>query len=301
MFRTNRSGVDADGSSRAPTPRVAIAAIGLPITLMVMIALPLASAATAPANSAASHVLRAAAPANANWPVFHGNAQLTGVSHDTAISSSNAAQLGVRWMTHTFGPVLSSPVTHYSGKLNKTLAYVANEKGFVEAIDTADGSVVWSASFGVPIHATPVVSGSHVWVGTAVSSRMIKLDANTGSVMCQVSVGPGIDDASPVVATPPGGVATLFVGVQDNGAVQGPMMAINDLTCQVEWQKTPYPEFSGTWSPDSYGVNANGVPLVIFGSGDPDCAVYALNALTGDTLWRVTSLVGGLNDFGAGT
>src|SRR5207245_252367 len=48
-------------------------------------------------------------------------------------------------------------------------------------------------------------------------------------------------------------------------------------------------------------VNANGVPLVIFGSGDPDCAVYALNANTGATLWRVASLKGGLNDFGAGT
>src|SRR5262249_33647481 len=129
MFRTNRSGVDADGSSRAPTPRVAIAAIGLPITLMAMIALPLASAATGPAKSAAGHVMRAAAPANANWPVFHGNAQLTGVSHDTSISSSNASQLGVRWMTHTFGPVLSSPVTHFRGKLHKQLAYVANGNG----------------------------------------------------------------------------------------------------------------------------------------------------------------------------
>jgi outer membrane protein assembly factor BamB len=285
----------------------ALTALGAPVA---MTATQSASAAAAPVKPAASHVLRAAAtsaaaattaPPNANWPTFHGNAQLSGVSHDTAVSTSNAAQLGVRWMTHTFGPVLSSPVTHYSGSLNKTLAYVANENGFVEAIDTADGSIVWSDSFGLPIHATPVVSGSHVWVGTAVSSRMIKLDANTGSVLCQVSLGTGIDDASPVVATPPGGVTTLFVGVQDNGAVEGPMMAINDSTCKIEWQKDPYPVFSGTWSPDSYGVNANGVPLVIFGSGDPDCAVYALNALTGAKLWRVQSLVGGLNDFGAGT
>jgi outer membrane protein assembly factor BamB len=279
------------------------------ITLVALTAVPSTSAAAATVSPAVGHVLRAkaatmataTAPANANWPTFHGNAQLTGVSHDTSIASSNAAQLGVRWMTHTFGPVLSSPVTHYSGTLNKTLAYVANEKGDVEAIDTADGSIVWSDSFGVPIHATPTVSGSHVWVGTAVSSRMIKLDANTGSVLCQLSLGPGIDDASPVVATLPGGVTTLFIGVQDNGAVQGPMMAINDSTCNIEWQRNPYPVFSGTWSPDSYGVNANGVPLVIFGSGDPDCAIYALNAKTGATVWRVTSLVGGLNDFGAGT
>jgi outer membrane protein assembly factor BamB len=294
-------------------PAGTLAALAGLIILTPLAAVPVTAAAAASLKPVTGHGMRAVstsqasgtaaavAPANANWPTFHGNAQLAGVSHDTSISASNAAHLGVRWMTHTFGPVLSSPVTHYSGSLNKTLAYVANEKGFVEAVDTASGSIVWSQSFGVPIHATPVVWGSHVWVGTAVSSRMIKLDANTGKLLCQVSLGPGIDDASPVVATPPGGVATLFIGVQDNGAVQGPMMAINESTCQVEWQKTPYPEFSGTWSPDSYGVNANGVPLVIFGSGDPDCAVYALNALTGATLWRVSSLVGGLNDFGAGT
>ena len=46
----------------------------------------------------------AAAPQFANWPTFHGNRQLTGVSGDPAISALNAGQLGVRWMTHTFGP-----------------------------------------------------------------------------------------------------------------------------------------------------------------------------------------------------
>ncbi len=240
-----------------------------------------------------------AAPPFANWPTFHGNPNLTGVSADRAISASNAGQLGVRWMTHTFGPVLSSPVTQFSTKLNTTLAYVANENGDFEAVNTANGSIVWSDPFGVPLHATPEVSAGHVWIGTGVSGRMIKVNANTGAVQCQLSLGTGVDFASPVIGTP-GGVTTLFVGVQDEGAIQGPMVAISDKTCKVEWKRNPYPAFSGTWSPDSYGVNAHGVPLVIFGSGDPDCAIYALNAKTGATLWRVASLKGGLNDFGTG-
>jgi len=90
----------------------------------------------------------AAAPQNANWPTFHGNAQLAGVSHDPAIFTITAGQLGVRWMTHTFGPVLSSPATEFSSALNKTLAYVANQNEDLEAIDTADGSIVWSDSLG---------------------------------------------------------------------------------------------------------------------------------------------------------
>ena len=250
--------------------------------------------------AAAATAALAAAPAYADWPMFHGNPNLTGVSKDPAISTLNAAQLGVRWMTHTFGPVLSSPVTKYSAVRHETLAYVANENGDLEAIDTASGSIVWADSLGVPMHATPTVLGTHLWIGTAVSGRMLRVNANTGAVQCRVSLGTGVDFASPVIGTPPGGPTTLYVGVQDNGAVPGPMMAINDSTCKVEWKRNPYPVFSGSWSPDAFGVNAHGVPLVIFGSGDPDCAIYALNARTGATLWRVHSLVGGLSDFGTG-
>ena len=191
-------------------------------------------------------------------------------------------------------------MTKFSAARNETLAYVANENGDLEAVNTANGAIVWSDALGVPLHATPSVVGTHLWIGTAVSGRMIRVNSDTGAVQCRVSLGTGIDFASPVIAKPPGGVTTLYVGVQDNGAVQGPMMAISDATCKVEWKRNPYRVFSGSWSPDAYGVNAKGIPLVIFGSGDPDCAIYALNARTGATLWRVKSLVGGLADFGTG-
>ncbi len=297
-------------TTRVRPTRVACAALpALACALSLLAGAPAAVAAgahaarpTRPAPSARSVTLAAtaAAPQFANWPTFHGNKNLTGVSGDPAVSTLNAGQLGVRWMTHTFGPVLSSPVTKYSVARNSTLAYVANENGDLEAINTATGAIVWSDALGVPLHATPTVFGTHLWIGTAVSGRMIKVNSDTGAVQCRVSLGTGVDFASPVIGTPPGGHTTLFVGVQDEGAVPGPMLAINDATCKVEWRRDPYPVFSGSWSPDAYGVNAHGVPLVIFGSGDPDCAIYALNARTGATLWRVRSLVGGLADFGTG-
>ena len=282
----------------------------LPVLATALAVLAVATAAAAPGtrtvplrlagNSRVSALAAAAAPRYANWPTFHGNRNLTGLSKDPAISTLDAGRLGVRWMTHTFGPVLSSPVTKYSAALKKTLAYVVNENGDLEAINTASGAIVWSDAFGVPLHATPTVSGQHLWIGTGVSGRMIKVNADTGAIQCQVSLGTGVDYGSPVIAKPPGGVRTMFIGVQDNGSVEGPMMAINDSTCKVEWRRDPYRVFSGSWSPDAYAVNANGVPLVIFGSGDPDCAIYALNAKTGATVWRVPSLIGGPNDFGAG-
>jgi outer membrane protein assembly factor BamB len=276
-------------TSTARKPRMALAWSALALALSLLDAVP---------AQAASGTI-AAAPKYANWPTFHGNPNLTGVSGDPAISTLNAGQLGVRWMTHTFGPVLSSPVTKYSAVRGETLAYIANENGDLEAIDTATGAIVWSDALGVPLHATPSIAGTHLWIGTAVSGRMIRVNTDTGAVQCHVSLGTGVDFASPVIGMP-GGVTTLFVGVQDNGAAEGPMVAINDATCKVEWKRDPYAVFSGSWSPDAYGVNAHGVPLVIFGSGDPDCAIYALNAKTGKTLWRVKSLVGGLSDFGTG-
>ena len=278
--------------------RAALATAAL--VLPALIAAPASAAAQLRAARSGQLAAAAAAPAYADWPTFHGDPNLTGVSKDPAISTLNAARLGVRWMTHTFGPVLSSPVTKYSPARHQTLAYVANENGELEAISTASGAIVWADSLGVPMHATPTVVGTHLWIGTAVSGRMIRVNASTGAVQCRVPLGTGVDFASPVVGTPPGGPTTLYVGVQDNGAVPGPMMAINDSTCKVEWKRDPYPVFSGSWSPDAFGVNAHGVPLVIFGSGDPDCAIYALNARTGVKLWRVRSLVGGLSDFGTG-
>ena len=290
------------GADKVWLARVALATAAL--VLPALIAAPASAAAQVrgarSGRLAAAAAALAAAPAYADWPTFHGNPNLTGVSKDPAVSTLNAARLGVRWMTHTFGPVLSSPVTEYSQARHETLAYVANENGDLEAIDTTSGAIVWADSLGVPMHATPTVLGTHLWIGTAVSGRMLKINANTGAVQCRVSLGTGVDFASPVIGTPPGGPTTLYVGVQDNGAVPGPMMAINDSTCKVEWKRDPYPVFSGSWSPDAFGVNAHGVPLVIFGSGDPDCAIYALNARTGATLWRVRSLVGGLSDFGTG-
>src|SRR5260370_9280054 len=103
--------------NRTAPPGVALAAPTALITLITLMALPSTSAAAASLKPAASHALlapaattaTATAPANANWPTFHGNGQLTGVSHDTLISAPNAAQLGIRWMTHTFAPSLPAP------------------------------------------------------------------------------------------------------------------------------------------------------------------------------------------------
>ncbi|HEX9520859.1 MAG TPA: hypothetical protein VF940_32350 [Streptosporangiaceae bacterium] len=111
MSRTNRTQVPMCRANRTVLPAIA-ATLTVPT---VLTAAPAQLAGATSLRPTVSFALRAksAAPQYANWPTFHGNQNLTGVSQDPAISELNAPQLGVRWMTHTFGPVLSSPVTKW--------------------------------------------------------------------------------------------------------------------------------------------------------------------------------------------
>ena len=55
----------------------------------------------------------------------------------------------------------------------------------------------------------------------------------------------------------------------------------------MDWEFTAFAVSpDGTWSSPAYGMGANRVPLLVFGSKDHDDSVYALNANTGARVWR---------------
>ena len=99
-------------------------------------------------------------------------------------------------------------------------------------------------------------------------------------------------DASPLLATPPGGKPTVYIAVNDVGTFNGPAVAVDEATCAVDFSSTPQPKpgAGGEWDPLSYGVDATGEPLVLFGTADPDSAVYAIDARTGALVWRYAAL-----------
>lgn len=235
-----------------------------------------------------------------SWAEFHGDHRLTGVSSDRTISTANANTLGLQWMTHTGAAAFTSPVTAYNTSLHETLAFVGNTSGYFEAINTANGSIVWSDAFGVPIDSTPVVFGNDVWTGTFDSGRVYKLDTATGATKCSISLGTGTLFSSLAEATPPGGKPTVYFGVQDNGTISGPIMAVDEATCKIDWSSVPYPRESGSWNPTSYGIAATGEGLTLAGSANPDSTVYALDAKTGATVWSNRNLSPAVNDVGAG-
>jgi outer membrane protein assembly factor BamB len=249
----------------------------------------------------------AAAPPTYTWPKAGGNNANSDMSLDPSVNATNAATFGVKWMVNTGQEVLASPTVDYIPALAKTLIFVGNETGYFTAFDQATGLPLWSVQMSGPIRDSAVSDGTSVWVGDTHADRLIKLNAATGAVECSALVGnTGGEtiDSSPLLATPPGGVATVYVGVNDVGSFNGPLTAVNAASCAIEFQSTPEPKAGtgGIWDFLNYSVNSFGTPLVLFGTADPDSAVYAINAKTGAGVWRyaVDNPAPGTYDVGAG-
>jgi eukaryotic-like serine/threonine-protein kinase len=235
-----------------------------------------------------------------NWPELHNNAQLTGLTRNTSLSTSNAPQLGVRWAAELYGQAVDSPSVVYNANLGESLVYIGTETGYLEALDLTNGHIVWANWLGSPVVSSPVYDNGSVFAATQRNSALFNINATTGDIECTTPI-PFVVEGTPVVATPPGGVRTVYIG-SENTNVNGPMYAINAGTCKIEWTYAGYTILAGTWDPNSYVVAANGTPLLIAGTSDPDSAVYAIDALTGKLEWRYQTIfpAGGNWDIGAG-
>lgn len=236
-----------------------------------------------------------------DWAQFHQNSLLTGLAGNSPLTASTAPQLGVAWATDLYGAALDSPVVAYDSTLSETLAYVGTERGDVVAVDVATGQIVWSVWLGSPIRATPLVSNGAVFAATLNSARLFKLDSSTGAVDCSVA-SPQPIEGTPTEATPPGGVASVYIGTNDSQSAPGPFLAVNASTCGIEWEFTGYNQRAGSWTAAAYAVDATGEPLVVFGTSDPDASVYAVDAVTGKKVWRfqASDPPPGAYDIGAG-
>ncbi len=285
--------------------------------MALLVALPVSAFATIPGrsmgtlpptvrgvpSSALPHAVVAHSSAD-DWPELHLNPLLTGLATNSPLSSSNASTLGVAWATDMFGAALDSPVAAYDPTLHATLAYVGTESGNILAINVSNGQIVWATWVGSPIRSSPLVYHGSLYVGTFSNPTLIKFNATTGATDCSAISSRPLE-GTPTEGTPPGGVATIYIGSEDDVSTDGAMEAINAGNCSLEWT---YSNFgtqggtSGTWDSASYGVLANGTPVVLFGTADPDAAVYELNALTGTLIWRFQAYnpPPGVYDIGAG-
>ncbi len=125
-----------------------------------------------------------------------------------------------------------------------------------------------------------------MWIAPQGADRVYKLNADTGATECSAAIN-GKVLATPVVATPPGGVTTVYMAALDSGGRSGPVVAYAESNCSQHWQWSAFIQgISAVWDPLSYGLDATGRGLLVFGSADPDSTVYALNAATGALVWH---------------
>ncbi len=235
-----------------------------------------------------------------NWPELHLNNALTGYYKNTTLSTANASELGVHWAFEMYGQAIDSPSVAYNPILNETLVYIGTNPGYLMAINLATEQVVWSDWLGTPIASSPTISDGSLYVATDRNSALYNINDTTGVIQCSLPI-PFIVQSTATVATPPGGVRSVFIGAENTGA-NGPIYAINAGNCSVEWSYAGYAIITGNWDPVSYAVSQNGTGVVLIGTANPDSAIYEFNAVTGQLYWRYMTYFppGGNFDIGAG-
>lgn len=259
----------------------------IPIVLSTTALCVISAAAAGSASAATSGGSPAAVSAGKSiddWASFHRTANLNGWAANSALTPGTASGLGVKWAANVYGGVVDSPVVAYNSTLQARVAYVGTVTGNLVGVNMASGQIVWSAYLGSEIRSTPLVVNGAVWVSTFDSPKIYKLNAATGSIACTVASARQIQ-GTPVAATPPGGVPSVYFPAGDTETAPGPITAIKQSNCAKEWSFTGYVTNSGVWTPLGYAVDKTGEPLIVAGTADTDSKVYAVDAVTGKRVW----------------
>ena len=297
--------------------------LGYLLAVCVAVAL-IGSVMLGPASKAGAS---AGAPAAGDtWPMF-GHGQLhSGVSPDTAIGASTAPGLARRW-SQPLGAASDqpSPAVAYNAALKQTLVYDVTYSGVVSAFNALTGTLVWRRPVAAKVFSSPAVYRNTVYFGTN-AGKLEALNAATGTVQCTFTLPfsppasqPGRIFSSPVVGNVDGTGPTVFFG-DAGGSPPSPAEASNGGhmwaitgagntagSCKERWAYSNWPDkgtngtMTGVWDEPALVREGNGTAAVVFGTSNPDGAVYALNAVTGSRLWRFrTAQTGQDQDVGAG-
>jgi outer membrane protein assembly factor BamB len=256
--------------------------------------------------------LTAVPASGASWPMFHRDQTHGGVSPETVVSTANASGLGVAWQANTGAAVQASPVVARVASLNRFLVFVGNLSGKISAFDAVTGVRRWVFSAGANVNSTAAVVGNIVYVGSS-DHVLYALNAATGKKVCSFTA-PGVLSSSPVVVNPDGTGKVVYIG--ENGFTGnddgGHLWAINAVdpnaapNCSAKWSFDAFGDpvgsqpLVGSWSPPAFARDANGRPLIVFGSSSPEGAVYAVDARTGQKVWRFQTRIEYDSDVGAG-
>ena len=225
--------------------------------------------------------------------------------------ASNVGSMGIQWMANTGQASFISPAVAYNAALGKRLVYIGNSTGTFAAYDATTGERVWWYKAGAGINSSPAVVANTVYFGAS-DDYLYALNATTGALRCRFHTG-GVISSSPVVVDPDGSGRVVYIG--DNGITGGDdgghLWAIHGVdpnaaaNCSRSGSSTGSVRHPGPSRPPACGLplvgtDVNGRALIFFGGSSPDNAVYAVDALTGQRVWRFqTEVFHPDNDVGA--
>jgi len=249
---------------------------------------------------------------NEDWPMFHHDLALSGVSDSTA-PNTNATL----WITPTETAFYSSPAV-VDGML-----YIGGMDGKLYALDANTGQIKWTFQTGGAIRSSPAVAdgkvyfssadfrvyalgggagggaliwsrdiGSAGWSSPAVHSGNVFIGSESGWVFC-LDAGTGAVVWNTNIGNTPNGPITVVNGKVYSGTHSGfpTLAALNEINGAVIWQY---------FHPQGGFINSNGA-TVVDGDSDGNLDVYfgvvvfggigqaiALNEANGLVKWTYT-------------
>ncbi len=227
----------------------------------------------------------------ANWPMLRGNPSHSGVSPETGINTTNASTLTAGWSASVGTRAYSSPaVVSLKALGGEPVVFVGGSSNFY-AFPASGGAPLWTFPVKHIINASPAVLNGVVYFSSD-DGTIYAVNAANGKLRCSYAthlVHRGVPRgrrrprwlrAGDVYGQLPadGNTGRRMGNLRPR---QHPRFLHQRLVVHRLYDSAP----TGTWSPPAYGTNANGTPVVVFGSDDPDNSVYELNATTGAMLW----------------
>jgi outer membrane protein assembly factor BamB len=215
----------------------------------------------------------------AGWPMAGANPRRTSWTSDQVPSANYMASHRNQPNNGMLHPQWAKPIAAYIPQKVQIIAaydtlYVSTARGLY-ALDPGTGATKWVFPTELPLGHSPTIDGGVAYVG-GLDHRLYAIDAINGTLLWSYGdTGAGFD-TNPLVLN-----QVIYAGNRD-----GYMYAIyahdHPLRGQLKWRyKTDGPiHFSAA----SDGVN------IYFASDDS--SAYALNAETGNLVWRSTKLLG---------
>jgi outer membrane protein assembly factor BamB len=206
------------------------------------------------AADGATKWVRATGASVRSSPVVAGGTVYAG-SDDGKIYGLNATTGSIRWSFVT-GNYASSPAV-VGG-----VVYAGSADGKMYALSTNNGAVKWATALGAPVASSPAVANGIVYATAGGAnagddkSRVVALDATTGSLLWSAVLGGAFVSSSPTIAN-----GTVFVGssahfdAADDGVVAYGLAAPTfelPFACGETWRGATYENHASKYGTNSF-------------------------------------------------